>query len=315
MYTTSPQQPLASVIVTSYNYARYLRSAIDSALSQTYPHVEVVVVDDGSTDDSRQIIASYGERVVPVLKENGGHPSAVNTGFAASRGQLISFLDADDLFYPEKIALIMEAWRAMPAASVIYHQMRAIDAQGEELWDGRPWPSVVHRGDIAVRVEQSGGWWPWPTTSGLSFPRSYLDRVLPMPEEEFERGTKGAPDAYMAGVAPFVGPVVGIRRPLTSYRLHGENHSQLASATKQTRCERKLNFLVTEFSVVKRTLHVQLSIPTTMSLTDHYHYRYYRRCAMGGGVPLGAALAVTKCSLLPPPARVREAIKVLLQRY
>src|SRR5215213_900396 len=95
-------EPLVSVIIDNYNYGRFLREAIDSALGQTYPRVEVIVVDDGSTDDSRAVIAAYGDRVVPVLKENGGQASAFNAGFAASRGELICFLDADDTFMPEK---------------------------------------------------------------------------------------------------------------------------------------------------------------------------------------------------------------------
>src|SRR4051794_6220176 len=85
-----------SVIINNYNYSAYLREAIDSALDQTYPHVEVVVVDDGSTDDSREIISKYGTKVIPVLQNNGGQGAAFNSGFAASRGEIVCFLDADD---------------------------------------------------------------------------------------------------------------------------------------------------------------------------------------------------------------------------
>ena len=82
------QQPrrLASIIINNYNYGRYLPKAIDSALAQSYPHTEILVVDDGSSDDSRTVIASYGDRIIPVLKQNGGQASALNAGFAASRG-------------------------------------------------------------------------------------------------------------------------------------------------------------------------------------------------------------------------------------
>src|SRR6188474_3407037 len=99
-------ESLVSVIIDNYNYGRFLREAIDSALGQTYPRVEVIV-DDGSTDDSRAVIAAYGDRVVPVLKENGGQASAFNAGFAASRGELICFLDSDDAFKPEKVAAVV----------------------------------------------------------------------------------------------------------------------------------------------------------------------------------------------------------------
>src|SRR5208282_584801 len=99
--STQSGRPLVSIIVTNYNYARYLRAAIDSALAQTYPHVEVIVVDDGSTDESREVIESYEKRVLPVIKANGGHGSAVNAGFVVSRGEIVIFLDADDELLPE----------------------------------------------------------------------------------------------------------------------------------------------------------------------------------------------------------------------
>src|SRR4051812_16040279 len=92
--------PWASIIINNYNYGHFLRDAIDSALAQTYPCTEVIVVDDGSTDDSREVIAGYGQRVTAVFKENGGQASAFNAGFAASRGEVVVFLDADDTLLP-----------------------------------------------------------------------------------------------------------------------------------------------------------------------------------------------------------------------
>src|SRR5579862_7959674 len=100
---------LASIIINNYNYGRFLPEAIDSALQQTYPHTEVIVVDDGSTDRSREIIAAYGDRIIPVLKENGGQTSAVNSGFAASHGDVVLFLDADDALEPSAVEQAVRA--------------------------------------------------------------------------------------------------------------------------------------------------------------------------------------------------------------
>src|SRR5208283_183812 len=108
--TMQSERPLVSIVVTNYNYARYLRAAIDSALAQTYPHVEVIVVDDGSTDESREVIESYEKRVLPVIKANGGHGSAVNAGFVVSRGEIVIFLDADDELLPEAVDQVVKVW-------------------------------------------------------------------------------------------------------------------------------------------------------------------------------------------------------------
>ena len=96
--------PLASVIVNNYNYGRFLPDAIDSALAQTYVPLEVIVVDDGSTDASRDIMSGYLPRIRPVLKPNGGQASALNAGFAASRGDVVLFLDADDILFQSAVA-------------------------------------------------------------------------------------------------------------------------------------------------------------------------------------------------------------------
>src|SRR5262245_23561615 len=95
--------PVASIVINNYNYGRFLAGAIDSALGQTYAGTEVVVVDDGSTDESREVLARYAGRVVPVLQANGGQAAAFNAGFAACAGQVVLFLDADDLLLPTAV--------------------------------------------------------------------------------------------------------------------------------------------------------------------------------------------------------------------
>jgi len=99
----------ASIVITNYNYGRFLARCIDSALAQSYPDTEVVVVDDASLD-SREIIQSYGKRVVPVLEErNRGQGAAFNSGFRACQGDVVLFLDADDWLYPHAVARVVAA--------------------------------------------------------------------------------------------------------------------------------------------------------------------------------------------------------------
>ena len=94
-----------SVIIPSYNYGRYIGEAIDSALGQTLPPLEVIVVDDGSTDDTPEVLAKYGDRIRVLRQQNAGVAIARNSGIAAARGELVAFLDADDVWLPRKLEL------------------------------------------------------------------------------------------------------------------------------------------------------------------------------------------------------------------
>src|SRR5690349_17748203 len=106
--------PLVSIIITNYNYSNFLAQAIDSALGQRYHAVEIIVVDDGSTDNSRHVINCYGKRILPIFKENRGQGSAINAGFYQSHGDIVIFLDADDILLPDTVQLIADTYRKKP---------------------------------------------------------------------------------------------------------------------------------------------------------------------------------------------------------
>ena len=127
------KDPLVNIIINNYNYGRFLREAIDSALNQTYSNIEVIVVDDGSTDDSREIIAGYGKRIIPVLKKNGGQATAFNEGLKASQGEIICFLDADDWFAPNKVEVIIRQFESNPGFGWIAHGMSHCDNEGNAI--------------------------------------------------------------------------------------------------------------------------------------------------------------------------------------
>jgi glycosyltransferase involved in cell wall biosynthesis len=300
---------LVSIIISNYNYAHFLPEAIESALNQIHEHVEIIVVDDGSTDSSHEIIESYGGNVIKLFKDNGGQGSAFNAGFAASTGDLVCFLDPDDRFLPNKASVIVDAWRGHPTASVIYHQLSAIDTHGNELFSGKPWPRVLLRGSIREQLQRSGGWWPCPTTSGLCFPRAFLEKVMPMPTSEFVK----CADAYLAGLAPYFGSVVGIGRRLTLYRIHGENVWQEPSGDAHEG-RRKVRQYELEHQVIKQTLMERFGVRTEADLDDHYLYLYHRRNA-GDEIPVHKVMsAIWTCPLIPPYEKARESGRVLLRR-
>src|SRR4051794_28017522 len=132
-----------SVIVNNFNYERYVGAAVESALAQDHPDIEVVVVDDGSTDGSTEVIAGFGDRIVPVLKPNGGQGSAFNAGFAAASGDVVIFLDADDRLAPRAARTGAAAFRGGARLAAIQYPPRVIDGARRSGGTGRPRPGGV----------------------------------------------------------------------------------------------------------------------------------------------------------------------------
>jgi hypothetical protein len=208
-----------SIIINNYNYDQYLASCIESALAQTYTNTEVIVADDGSTDNSRSIIESYASCVIPTFKVNGGQASALNAGYKKSSGDLVIFLDADDILWPSCVSEVIRYWR--PNLMKLHFNLAIIDSAGKPL--GRLFlRPPLPRGDLRQRLITDGTVATMPT-SGNVFPRAFLDQVMPMPEVGWERDA----DAYLLNLAALSGEVGAIDQSLGSYRLHGGNVSAM----------------------------------------------------------------------------------------
>jgi glycosyltransferase involved in cell wall biosynthesis len=196
-----------------------LRIAIDSALAQTYSPVEVIVVDDGSTDDSRQVIESYGDRIAPIIKANGGHGSALNAGYAQSRGEIVIFLDADDELMPNAVEQVVNAWR--PSVAKAQFQLEMVDENGKPLGERVPtFVDFLPNGDIRDRITRYGEY-PSSPSSGNAYARAALDKLMPMDETLWV----AASEKSLVYLTPFFGDVVSIREPLGRYRIHPANDS------------------------------------------------------------------------------------------
>ncbi len=206
-------RPRISVIVNNYNYGRFLPRAIDSVLAEACPEAEIVIVDDGSTDDSRAVIAAYGDRVVAVLQANGGQAAAINAGVAAAKGEILAFLDADDWIAPGRLAAVLAAFDADPEAVLVYHRLQGAASDGALI--GRPFPRSLCDGDISGRLLRTAGWWPFPLTSAVALRRSAWDALGPIPP-----GFRISADAWLVGVYPFVGRVKALPAALGFYRQH-----------------------------------------------------------------------------------------------
>ena len=127
---------LISVIIPTWNAAGYLPETLDSVLAQTYEPIEVIVVDDGSTDDTAAVVARYGERIRYIAQANSGGPARPrNVAIAAALGDLIAMFDADDIMEKEKLEAAATAFAAYPAIDLLFTNFRAIDESGAPLVD------------------------------------------------------------------------------------------------------------------------------------------------------------------------------------
>jgi glycosyltransferase involved in cell wall biosynthesis len=201
-----------SVLINNYNYAQYLRPCIDSALAQDFPDLEVIVVDDGSTDNSRDVIALYGDRIVPVLKPNGGQASSFNAGFTAASGDILFFLDADDAFLPGKLRHVAQVYERLGVDW-------CFDRVSTDERTRAPAELVITPFDKRDRLRK-GQFPSLPVpTSGLSFKREALAKILPMPVA----GDVVLSDNYLKFAAAYLGAGAVIETPLTFQRIHASN--------------------------------------------------------------------------------------------
>jgi glycosyltransferase involved in cell wall biosynthesis len=209
---------LVSIIANNYNYGRFLRQAIDSALNQTHADTEVIVVDDGSTDDSRKIIAAYGGRITPVLKDNGGQTSALNAGYAICRGQVVCFLDADDALSPTAIERAVSLI-AEPNVAKVHWPLWIVDQHGRQTGNMVP-SSALPEGNLRdIVIREGPDRHVYSPTSGNAWSRAFLEKVFPIPENKF----KFSADAYLGELAPLFGAIRTIKEPQGVYRVHGAN--------------------------------------------------------------------------------------------
>jgi len=209
------------VVVTNHNYGRFLPQAIESACAQTHPDVQVVVVDDGSTDDSREVLRRYEDRVEVVLKEQGGQASALNAGIARCRGEVLLVLDADDVLRPYAAARVAAAFAAGPRLSKVQFPMEIVDAEGNPTGAVKPGGHLrapvgdQRRAELAYPFDL-----PWLPGGGTGFRTEAVRRILPIPAAEYPRS--GA-DWYLVHLTALLGEAALLDEVCASYRVHGAN--------------------------------------------------------------------------------------------
>jgi len=200
-----------SIVINNCNYGRYLKQCIESTLAQTVA-AEVVVVDDGSTDSSRDIIATFGDHIRPIYQENRGQAVAINVGIAAARGDVVALLDSDDWILETKVESINQAFHENPGADWLRHDLVLVDENdsrvGGTLYDlpraTSPVFDYVRYGDTAA------------TTSCLAFRREFLVSSV----GEVPILFLAAADSFLKCAAALLGEVVDVPEALGVRRLH-----------------------------------------------------------------------------------------------
>src|SRR5215217_3774200 len=232
-------KPFVSIIINNFNYGRFLKDCIDSALDQTHHKSEVIVVDDGSTDHSRQVMATYGGRINTLHKDNGGQASALNAGFLRSRGEVIIFLDADDMLLPDTAQRVADVFEAKPGIARVQYRLAVVDVLGTPT--GSTVPPVYLRmpgGDMrqhGSQINNYAGW--WPPTSGNALSSWTLRQILPIPETAFRL----CADYYLLRANALCAPIESLDEVGGYYRFHGSNnYHDVAFNLDQTRRRIKL---------------------------------------------------------------------------
>ncbi len=218
--------PGLSIVVSSYNYARYLRAAIDSALAQTCDSLQVIVVDDGSTDGSVGLIESYGDRIETLFQSNRGQVASCTAGLALCRHEIVIFLDSDDRLEPFAARDILACWT--PGTVKVQYALQAIDSEGRLV--NTIFPKYPHGlSPKTIRAELfRAGVYPATTTSGTAFSRRFLEQVMPIPAS-YDCDI----DDALNVAAPLHGDVRTLRRTLGHYRVHERNTSAHAELTAE----------------------------------------------------------------------------------
>jgi glycosyltransferase involved in cell wall biosynthesis len=203
-----------SIVICNYNYEAFVDAAIRSAIEQDHPDVEVVVVDDGSTDGSRAVIERWGGAVRRIFKANGGQVSAYNAGFAEATGDVVIFLDSDDVLDRGACRRIELAFT--PDVVKVHYRLRLIDASGAPV--SGVIPSRLAEGDLADRLIEQAELYDSAPGSGNAYRTSALARLMPIVEDAHDR--HGA-DFFTIYAISLLGRVAAAgQAPLGSYRVH-----------------------------------------------------------------------------------------------
>ncbi|HVE80880.1 MAG TPA: glycosyltransferase [Candidatus Dormibacteraeota bacterium] len=219
------KKPLVSIVIPSYNHSRFLTDAVNSALAQTYRPLEVIVVDDGSTDNTADIAKKFGSKISYIRQTNQGPSAARNKGVAAAKGEYLLFLDADDLLEPGYIEQCLEALAANPQAAYVYTQMKLFGRQNH----------TTHYPPFDLKKLTKGNF----IHIGVLIPTELVRKFPFDPKfrqwEDWDLYLTLAENGYYGHL---------LDKPLLNYRKHPEKESLIDTLGESLELEKKMLFLI-----------------------------------------------------------------------
>jgi glycosyltransferase involved in cell wall biosynthesis len=212
------KKPLVSIIITTYNYGLFIEKAIESVINQNFSSkdMEIIVIDDGSSDDTYEIVKKYKDKIKYIYKENKGQASALNVGFENSNGEYLILLDADDYFREDKVLKVVEEFEKYGEVGYVGNGFKYVDKEGKEI-RGEIRKIEFHNLKMDERnfyLIKNGLRGP----SGISLRKSHIIKILPIPED-----LKYAADIYLNGSLLWFTNFSFLKDELTYVRIHGEN--------------------------------------------------------------------------------------------
>ncbi|WP_081722056.1 glycosyltransferase [Geminisphaera colitermitum] len=214
---------LVSVLINNYNNGRFIKEAVSSVLGQSRPADEVIVYDDGSSDDSMATLAQFGEKVRVVHRPNWGKKPSLNQGnaihqaFMLSRGDIIFLLDGDDGFLPGKIETYLQAFTESDVL-LVQSATQVVNESGSIIRINSINPAGDDHLALYYKHKRTNFFYQ---TSALAWRRRAIERFLPI---EDDGRWDVWPDVRMSRRVPFLGKVVTLSEPFTRYRVHAKNH-------------------------------------------------------------------------------------------
>ncbi len=329
---TVSKAPLVSVLISNYNYGHFLSTAINSVLNQTYHNLELIVVDDGSLDGSREILDQYRDTITVIFQENRGQAAAFNAGFKKCHGEIICFLDADDYWQDNKVMETVAAFHRQKRG-MVFHDL----FMDQELRTDRGTAAVPRLySNLKKNALIGGSLYPdflttsaavnFMPTSAMAISKQVAEQIFPL----HEQGWKICADTQIACCAACFAPIGIINKPLGSYRLHSGNcysneqvaqseHTRVLDLINKKLCQLKLNELaggtienppspMSNYLVLRRwlfmtaPLNLQLLRELFRANTDYFtsnKHVYYRKTARIKFICLDIAVTAALLARIP----------------